>query len=207
MRGKVATCVKEVQLLSQVALYYPQTAHVGFSMCMQPEWQYVQIVVADKATFFEPLEEAICMDLIPALLGLTAGEHSLDDCQVMTHGVRMGGMGNRNPTETTPRVHQTLLDATSHLTASIVDALVEFNLDIHSNTARGASKDTRTARLEGSRTILTAVGRIILQCNDGTNVTVRMAHGSQLSPLLGMGLACWRTNGGTRSGFGSILSR
>jgi hypothetical protein len=59
-----------VVTLGTVAERYPQTAYAGFTFCMQNEWQYVQQVVADTAPFFSPLEEAIRMHFLPALLGI-----------------------------------------------------------------------------------------------------------------------------------------
>ncbi len=102
--------------LSTAAERYPQTAYAGFTFCMQNEWQYVQRVVANTAPFFSPLEEAIRMHFLPALLGVPSVEIDGDYRQLLTHSVKLGGLTIHNPVDTAPRVHKASLAATHHLT-------------------------------------------------------------------------------------------
>jgi hypothetical protein len=135
IKNKVADWVDDVNIMADVAVNHPQAIYIGFVKCKQAEWQYLQRVVENTAPFFEPLEEAIRYRLIPALLGLPTGELSSDTCQLLSHSVKTGGLGIQNRMDTAPRVHSVSLDATRHLTASLVDVKVLFNLDRHTKTA------------------------------------------------------------------------
>jgi hypothetical protein len=128
----VVKWVGALETLSTVAERYPQTAYAGFTFCLQNEWQYVQQVVADTAPFFLPLEVAIRTSFLPALLGIPSlteidGEYR----QLLIHSVRLGGLAIRNPVDTAPSVHRALLAATCHLTASLVDDQLRFDLGTH----------------------------------------------------------------------------
>ena len=118
--------------MASVAHRHPQAVYIGFVKCKQAEWQYVQRVVADIASLFEPLEEAIRNCLIPTLLNLQPGELSAEDRQLLSHSVKTGGLGIQNPLDTAPRVHSVLVAATKHLTASMVDDEVSFDVILHS---------------------------------------------------------------------------
>jgi hypothetical protein len=72
---------------------------------------------------------AICTSFLPALLGISSstkinGEYR----QLLTHSVKLGGLAIRNPVDTAPSVHKALLAATHHLTASLVDDRLWFDL-------------------------------------------------------------------------------
>jgi hypothetical protein len=128
----VVKWVGAVETLSTVAERYPQTAYTGFTFCLQNEWQYVQGVVADTAPFFSPLEAAIRTSFLPALLGIPSStEIDGEYCQLLTHSVRLGGLAIRNPVDTAPSVHRASLAATHHLTASLVDDQLRFDLGTH----------------------------------------------------------------------------
>ena len=105
IKGKVERWVQDVRVMAGVAAKYPQAVYIGFVKCKQPEWQYAQRVVADIGHYFEPLEEVIRNELIPALLGLKGGELDQDLRQTLTHSVKTGGLGIQNPMDTAQRVH------------------------------------------------------------------------------------------------------
>jgi hypothetical protein len=104
IKGKVERWVQDVRVMAGVAAKYSQAVYIGFVKCKQPEWQYVQPVVADIGHYFEPLEEVIRNELIPALLGLKEGELDQQDLrQTLTHSVKTGGLGIQNPMDTAQR--------------------------------------------------------------------------------------------------------
>jgi hypothetical protein len=116
-------------IISTVAERYPQIAYDGFAFCLQNEWQYVQRVIADTAPFVSLLEAAIRTSFLPALLGIPSlteidGEYR----QLLTHSVRLSGLAIRNPVDTAPSVHMALLATTRHLTASLGDDQLRFDL-------------------------------------------------------------------------------
>ena len=108
LAGLVEKWVATVETLSIVAEWFPQTAYTSFTYCMQNKWQYVQQVVANTASFFAPLEAAICMHLLPALLGVPLAVINGKYRQLLTHSVKLGGAGNPQPCEHSSKCPQGL---------------------------------------------------------------------------------------------------
>ncbi|KAL7527540.1 hypothetical protein ACHAXR_002005, partial [Thalassiosira sp. AJA248-18] len=94
----------------------------GFTFYLQNEWQYVQRVVADTAPFFAPLETAIRNEFIPALVGMPSWDMDGKFHALLANGVKNGGLAIPNPVDTAEYVHKALMEATGHLTTSLVDA-------------------------------------------------------------------------------------
>jgi hypothetical protein len=82
-----------------------QTAYAGFMFCLQNKWQYIQRMVADAAPFFAPFEAEICTSFLPALLDIPSTEINGGYHQLLTHGVKQGGLAIRNPVDTAPSIH------------------------------------------------------------------------------------------------------
>ena len=136
MADLVVKWVGVVETLSTVAERYPQTAYAGFTFCLQNEWQYVQRVVADTAPFFLPLEAAIRTSFLSALLGIPSStEIDGEYRQILTHSIRLGGLAICNPVDTAPSVHRASLAATRHLTASLLNDQLWFDLGTHRTCA------------------------------------------------------------------------
>ncbi len=150
--------VAAVQTLSIVAEWYPQTAYAGFTFCLQNKWQYVQRVVADTALFFLPLEAAIRTSFLPALLGIPLTEINGEYRQLLTHSIKLGGLAIRNPVDTAPSVHMTLIAATRHLTASLVDAQIRFDLGTHRQCAIAAGQAAQKDRLQNEQIFIDCRG-------------------------------------------------
>ncbi len=132
-----------MKTLSVIAERHPQTAYAGFTFCLQNEWQYIQRVVADTGPFFQPLEREIRMSFLPALLGIPPTEIDGEYRQLLTHGVKQGGLAIRNPVDTAPNIHLALLAATRHLTMSLVDTEARFHLGPHCTCATAAGQAAR----------------------------------------------------------------
>ena len=143
----VAKWTAAVETLALVAEKFPQTAYAGFTFCLQNEWQYLQRVVADTGSFFAPLETAIRRKFIPALLGIGSWEIDGDYRELLTHSVKKGGLALRNPVDTACYVHDASKQATIHLTESLVDSSLHFDLGRHVAQARVAGQMVREARL------------------------------------------------------------
>ncbi len=143
----VSKWVSAVKTLSAFAERYPQTAYAGFMFCLQNEWQYVQRVVANTASFFAPLEKEIWTSFLPALLGIPLTEIDGGYHQLLTHGVKQGGLAIRNLVDTAPSVHSASLAATHHLMISLVDSGTQFDLGAHRHCATKAGQAARKSRL------------------------------------------------------------
>ena len=143
----VAKWVCAVATLAKVAVKFPQTAYAGFTFCLQNEWQYLQRVMADTGPFFDPLEKAIRTLFIPALLGLDAEDIDGKFWELLTHSVTKGGLALRNPVYTAKFVHNTSLASTIHLTQSLLQDNVNFDIGTHVATTRASGQATRIWRL------------------------------------------------------------
>ncbi len=150
----VGKWVDAVKVLSAVAVRYSQTAYAGFTFCLQNEWQYVQQVVVDTAPFFAPLESEIWMSFLPALLGIPSTEIDGEYRQLLTHGIKQGGLAIRNPVDTAPSIHSASLAATRHLMVSFVGAGARFDLGAHRHCATEAGQVARKAWLDAKRLFL-----------------------------------------------------
>jgi hypothetical protein len=194
----VAKWAAAVETLALVAVKYPQTAYAGFTFCLQNEWQYLQRVVADTGPFFDPLEKAIRSKFIPALLGLRADEINGKYRELLTHSVTKGGVAIRNPVDTAASVHSASKAATLHLTRSLIDNTVDFNLYDHQATARAAGQAARSGRLEREQRYLDVRARE--SAADGRRDKRNSASGVWLtivpSRLNGTGISAeeWRDN-------------
>ncbi len=100
----VSKWMSAVKTLSVVAKRYPQTAYARFMFCLQNKWQHDQRMVADTAPFFAPLEVEICTSFLPALLGIPSTEINGGYCQLLTHGIKQGGLAIRNLVDTAPSI-------------------------------------------------------------------------------------------------------
>jgi len=169
-----------VERLALVAGKYPQAAYAGFTISLQAEYQYVQRVVPGTAEFFAPVEAAIRTLFIPALLGIQANEVDADLRDILSHSVKNGGMAIRNPVGSAEHVHEASKAATSHLTESIVDPSVEFDICTHRLKSAEALKKAKEKRLKREAAALAerregkpAVGRRDTRnCHNGYWLTV-----------------------------------
>jgi len=148
-----------VQTLSIVAERYPQMAYAGFTFCLQNEWQYVQRVVAGTALFFLPLKAAIHMSFLPDLLSIPSTEIDGEYRQLLTHSIKLGGLAIRNPVDTALSVHMALISTTCHLTASLVDAQIRFDLGTHRQCAIVAGLAARRDWLQNEQIFIHRHGR------------------------------------------------
>ncbi len=112
--------VAAVETLALLAGNYPQAAYARFTFCLQNEWQYMQRVTSDMAPHFAPLEVAIRMNFLPALLGIATSDLDSKFCKLLTHSVKTGSIAIQNPVDTAIHVHKMSLHTTSHLVTSMV---------------------------------------------------------------------------------------
>ncbi len=76
---------------------YPQAAYAGFTFCLQNDWQYVQCVASDTAPHFALLEVANRTKFLPALMEIAASDLDSEFRELLTHGVKTGGIAIHNP--------------------------------------------------------------------------------------------------------------
>jgi hypothetical protein len=74
--------------------------------------------------------------------------------QLLTHGVKQGGLAICNPVDTAPSIHSASLAATCHLTVSLVDSGTQFDLGAHCHCATEAGQAARKSQLSDERLFL-----------------------------------------------------
>ena len=116
--------MEDVITLPNIAQDEPQIAYSSFTKAISHRWTYVQRTVPNISELFEPLESAIRDKFIPALVGRTISDTQR---KIFALPIRLGGMGIRNPTETSDNE----FEASTRITENLTDIICrqEKNLD------------------------------------------------------------------------------
>jgi hypothetical protein len=116
VKQKVDGWCSAVRKLAHVAASQPQAAFAALTKSLQFEWAYLQRVIPDCAELFQPLEDALRNEFLPALLGQAISNL---DRSLFSLPARLGGLGLRNPTQTASLSHSTSKTATKVLSVAI----------------------------------------------------------------------------------------
>jgi hypothetical protein len=106
-----------------------------------------------------PLKAEICKSFLPALLGIPLTEINGGYRQLLTHGVKQGGLAIRNPVDTAPSVDSASLAATCHLSVFLVVVGAQFDLGMHCYCTTKAGQLARKAQLNNAHLFLNRHGR------------------------------------------------
>jgi hypothetical protein len=150
---KIQQWVKGVESLAKVARRYPQTAYAGLAMSLQQEWQYLQRVIPDCGEAFEPIEEAIRMVFLPALLQATAAETQRE---LTTLSVRQAGLGLPDPTLSAPDCFAAS-EASTELLAQSLREGTALDANMHVKHAGEQRRSARKARQEAEQLVLSTL--------------------------------------------------
>ena len=71
---RIVDWVNQIHRLADIARTQPHATYSAFVLGIQQRWVHFQRSTACDPHLFQPLEDAICEDFIPALLGLEQGE-------------------------------------------------------------------------------------------------------------------------------------
>ena len=85
---------EDIQQLSEMAKEEPQAALVAFNTGISQRWKFIQRTLSGIKDLFQPLEDAICDQLIPALCGRQVSEL---ERRILAMPYRYGGLAIRNP--------------------------------------------------------------------------------------------------------------
>ena len=116
IKNKVERWVKDLQSLSKYAQDDPQAVSSAFTKGLSSRWTHFQRTVADASELFEPLQNAIRDQLIPALVGREVSDAKR---QILALPLRHGGLGLTNPRETAKTKYEHSIQSTNELTAKI----------------------------------------------------------------------------------------
>ena len=98
--NKVKGWVKDVLDLADIAKEDPQLAYSAYTKGLSHRWTFVQRTIKDISELFNPLEDAITNNLIPALTGRTVSD---TEREIIALPLRYGGLGMQNPVKTADR--------------------------------------------------------------------------------------------------------
>ena len=100
VRGRVDEWVASVDVLSKIAVSQPHAAHSVFVHRLQAKWGFLMRTVPNLSEQMQPLEDAIRMRLIPAILGkeVSALERSL-----LSLPAKFAGLGIRKSSGRMPK--------------------------------------------------------------------------------------------------------
>jgi hypothetical protein len=155
LEPKIQQWVTGVESLAQVAHRYPQTAYTGLAMSLQQEWQYLQRVVPDCGSAFQPIEDAIRDVFLPALL---QGNSTETQRELTSLAVRHAGLGIPDPTSTATANYDTSVACAKLLTRSL-RAGKDLDAHMHSRHAavqRRKAQKTKVAAEELALSFLAA---------------------------------------------------
>ena len=124
VKKKVDGWIEDVKQLSKIAKEEPQIAHSAYTKAMCMRWSFAQRTIADIGHLFQPLEDVIRAEFIPAIVGRKISDF---EREIMALPVRFGGIGILNPTKTADVEFQTSLKITTNLRQLIYHQ--ERNLD------------------------------------------------------------------------------
>ena len=96
---KVEKWSTQITSLSTLARTHPQAAYSAFVHGFAVKWQYVMRSIDFPSSLFQPLEDAIHQELIPALTGREP--NSPEERKLLALPVRHGGLNICNPVEMT----------------------------------------------------------------------------------------------------------
>ena len=114
MTKKVQEWVEEIDTLSSIAQSQPHAAFAGLTHGLISKWNYLQRAIPDTGELFQPLEDAIRLNLLPAL---TAGNAGITDQEraLLELPARLGGLGITNATKTASLNHHNSIQLTRPL--------------------------------------------------------------------------------------------
>jgi hypothetical protein len=140
------------------------------------------------------------MKFLPALLEIAASDLDGEFRELLTHGVKTGGMAIQNPMDTIVHVRMMSLPAMSHLVTSMVDKDAHLNLEDHHDVwSAEASMAVRHAWGK-SRSLSMHRVSANLPSNVGTSWPELQGCGFRLSPTALMAIHSQRKSSVTTSG-------
>ena len=110
--------VTNVEIISKIAIRYPQSAYKALTYSLQAEWQYLSRVMPLASEVLSPVEAAIHSKFLPALLGVDFID---DDFRSLPcNGVKQAGIGIKDPTTTSDVLYSSSCSAMTLLVEAML---------------------------------------------------------------------------------------
>ena len=122
--------------MSSIAVEEPQAALTAYTKGICHRWTFIQRTIPGISHLFQPLEDCIRTDFIPAILGKNVSDL---DRSIFALPVRHGGLGISNPVENCNREFTASVTITKDLTDLIINqqnTLEHYNMSIQNDTIR-----------------------------------------------------------------------
>ena len=113
VHDKVAEWVKQLQKLTTFAHTEPHAAYTAFIYGFVHKWKYLQRTLPDIGVLFEPLEQCIRNEFIPAIIGKHVSDN---ERAILSLPTRHGGMNIPNPVDSAPKEYSWSVKMTKRLT-------------------------------------------------------------------------------------------
>ena len=116
--GKVASWVKQMTHLADIASTHPHAAYAGFVFGLRHRWSFIQRTMPTAGDHMQPLKDAIDHKLLPALV-----KHTLSDMELelMRLPARFGGMSFDDPVADSRCKHEDSIKCSANLTQQILE--------------------------------------------------------------------------------------
>ncbi|OEU07108.1 hypothetical protein FRACYDRAFT_251843 [Fragilariopsis cylindrus CCMP1102] len=156
---KIADWIHGTKELAAVArLKHPHAAYTGITKCLQHKWSFTQRVIPGIDDLFQPLEDELTNNLLPALFGDPPS--TMDDkLRLLTAlPVKHAGLALPNPVTSSATNYKNSTLMSSHLLLA-VQGKINFSLQDHRDTCQSslsASRELRQTENDSSLTNLLA---------------------------------------------------
>ena len=111
-------------MLAKIAVSQPHAAHSVFVHRLQARWGFLMRTVPLLSELLQPLEDAIRMRLIPAILGKEVSDL---ERSLLSLPAKFAGLGMRNPVEECEKAYEWSKALTKPLTKSLFNRMKSSN--------------------------------------------------------------------------------
>ena len=181
MLSYVEECVEEwiriIEKLAIVSKTQPQMSYYAYTKSAQCQWSYLQRVLPDCGSFFEPIEKKVTEQLLPSLFGC---EISQSERAVFSLPTRMGGLNIIDSVHSAPSNY----DTSRKLTDPIIGALKglnDFDLDMFKIHCETVQKETIAIKESDLQSMFT---NIVAQLDPMQQRAVKRAQSEKMSSWL-----------------------
>ena len=142
---KVTNWINDIAKLAEFALSQPQACYAAYTFGLKHRWTYFLRTLPDIQDLLEPLEDAICHMLIPAI---TERKCNQLDRNILALPVRLGGLGLGNPSLEARREYASSVKVTKPLVEQIVSQSHQLPEDSLTKLAQQEVRSERSKELE-----------------------------------------------------------
>ena len=139
---KVDEWVQDVKELAKIAVTEPHVAYYGYVNGLSKRWLYLLRTTSGISDLLAPLEEIICNELLPCIVGRAITSTERDIFSLPT---RFGGMGIVNPVETSEFEYRASIAITEQLKNIIINQQHNFD-ELNRSEIQSRRKEISSAR-------------------------------------------------------------